>query len=182
VADAQDFGLDQNFNTVVAGEVIEHLEDPGRFLACARQHLAPGGRIVLSTAQPFALMNIAYAWYNFPKTCSTPTYALALSTDARRAGRTYGLPDNAMGPVREHSGGGTPTHAIDGSSGWLRDSIAGTDAGYCSSQCSSPSTSRMSEMQPIHNLPEHSGSERVPGAREPVSSPFSLRRTLPDIE
>jgi SAM-dependent methyltransferase len=78
VADAQDFDLGQTFDTVVAGEVIEHLEDPGRFLAAARRHLAPGGQVVLSTPQPFALINIAYAWKNYPRTCSNPEHTLWL--------------------------------------------------------------------------------------------------------
>jgi SAM-dependent methyltransferase len=78
VADAQDFSLGRTFDTVLAGEVIEHLENPGRFLDCARQHLAPGGQIILSTPQPFALANLAYAWYKFPKTCSNPEHTLWL--------------------------------------------------------------------------------------------------------
>ena len=76
VGDAQAIDLDESFDSVVAGEVIEHLEDPGRFLASAAEHLAPGGRIVLSTPQPFALLNIAYAWKNYPKTCSNPEHTL----------------------------------------------------------------------------------------------------------
>jgi len=70
VADAQSFSLDQRFDTITAGELIEHLENPGAFLRTAAAHLAPGGRIVLTTPTPFGLMNLAYAFYKFPKTCS----------------------------------------------------------------------------------------------------------------
>lgn len=42
------------FESVVAGEVIEHLEDPYDFLRRIRQVLPPGGRLILSTPNPLA--------------------------------------------------------------------------------------------------------------------------------
>ena len=52
--DAERMDLDEQFDTIFAGELIEHLSNPGLFLdACARR-LKPGGRLVLSTPQPFA--------------------------------------------------------------------------------------------------------------------------------
>ena len=38
-----------SFDAIVAGDVIEHLRDPGAFLARIRPLLRPGGRLVLST-------------------------------------------------------------------------------------------------------------------------------------
>ena len=49
VASAEQFTLNQKFNTIVAGELIEHLSNPGLFLERAKEHLAPGGRIVITT-------------------------------------------------------------------------------------------------------------------------------------
>ena len=76
VADAEEFTLGRTFDTVVAGELIEHLPSPGRFLDMARKHLVPGGRIVLSTPYVFGLPNLLYAWLKYPKTCSNPEHTL----------------------------------------------------------------------------------------------------------
>lgn len=46
--DATDFSLDEAFDFIVAGEVIEHLPCPGKFLACALRHLKPGGELILT--------------------------------------------------------------------------------------------------------------------------------------
>jgi SAM-dependent methyltransferase len=42
---------------VVAGEVIEHLDDPGSFLEGLHRLLAPGGRLVLTTPNASGLLN-----------------------------------------------------------------------------------------------------------------------------
>lgn len=69
VQSAETFELNQAFDTIVAGELIEHLSNPGRFLDHARAHLKPAGRLVLTTPHPFCLMDITYALLKFPKTC-----------------------------------------------------------------------------------------------------------------
>jgi SAM-dependent methyltransferase len=70
VADAQTFVLEKQFDTVVAGELIEHVENPAEFLRSVANHLKPSGRLVLTTPFPFALANTSYALFKFPKTCS----------------------------------------------------------------------------------------------------------------
>ena len=69
VQSADTFELGKQYNTIVAGEVIEHLSNPGQFLARARKHLLPGGRLVLSTPYGFSLMYSVYAVNHFPRTC-----------------------------------------------------------------------------------------------------------------
>jgi 2-polyprenyl-3-methyl-5-hydroxy-6-metoxy-1,4-benzoquinol methylase len=69
VADAESFELDRRFNSIVAGELIEHLANPGMFLRRCGEHLAEGGRIVLTTPYPFSYETTAYAWFRYPRTC-----------------------------------------------------------------------------------------------------------------
>jgi len=42
----------RRFDAIVAGEVLEHLENPYRFVRDCREALRPGGRLVLSTPNP----------------------------------------------------------------------------------------------------------------------------------
>jgi 2-polyprenyl-3-methyl-5-hydroxy-6-metoxy-1,4-benzoquinol methylase len=53
--DATDLGRSlggRRFDTIVAGELIEHLEDPYAFLRGLHPFLADGGRLILSTPNP----------------------------------------------------------------------------------------------------------------------------------
>lgn len=54
-ADATDVDLGEEFSTIVAGELIEHLENPGLFLRNMHRHLQPGGVLLLSTPNPFSI-------------------------------------------------------------------------------------------------------------------------------
>ncbi|GAA0193334.1 class I SAM-dependent methyltransferase [Halobaculum roseum] len=59
VADAESFDLNQEFDVIVAGEVIEHMVAPGEFFDSCKSHLREGGELILSTPYPFALVQIA---------------------------------------------------------------------------------------------------------------------------
>ncbi len=48
-ADATNFNLGQKFDAIVAGEIIEHVLNPGGFLQSAHLHLNPGGLLILTT-------------------------------------------------------------------------------------------------------------------------------------
>jgi SAM-dependent methyltransferase len=54
LGDAEGFDLDERFDVVLAGELIEHLSNPGRFLECARRHLYPDGILLLTTPNRFS--------------------------------------------------------------------------------------------------------------------------------
>lgn len=75
VQSAEDFDLPTLFETIVVSEVIAHLSNAGRFLERARAHLAPGGRIVVTTPYPFALSYWLYPLLKYPRTNPDPTLA-----------------------------------------------------------------------------------------------------------
>lgn len=72
--DAESFSFDQSFDTIVAGELIEHLSNPGKFLERAHTHLSPNGRLIITTQYPFTLLHILYAYLKYPKTCQNPEH------------------------------------------------------------------------------------------------------------
>lgn len=75
VQSAEAFALPEKFDTIVAGELIEHLGNPGLFLQRCREHLEPGGRVILTTPSPFAMMNLLYGVIKYPRTCSNDEHA-----------------------------------------------------------------------------------------------------------
>lgn len=61
IGDAEAFTFDRRFDVVVAGDIIEHLGNVGGMLASARRVLAPGGRIIVQTPNPWYWRNVAKA-------------------------------------------------------------------------------------------------------------------------
>lgn len=59
-ADAQNFNLGRQFDVIVAGDVMEHLENLAGFIACCKNHLRHDGVILVSTPNP-------WYWRNFVK-------------------------------------------------------------------------------------------------------------------
>ncbi len=53
VGNAEDFDLSREFDVIVAGDLIEHLSNPGRFLEAAARHMGPDSRLVVTTPNPF---------------------------------------------------------------------------------------------------------------------------------
>lgn len=56
--DAVSATLDRQFDLVVAGELIEHVDNPGGLIANMARHLNPDGRLVLTTPHVFFLQHI----------------------------------------------------------------------------------------------------------------------------
>jgi len=55
VADVENLNLDKKFDVVIAGELIEHLHNPGQFLEIVKKHLILDGALILTTTNPFYL-------------------------------------------------------------------------------------------------------------------------------
>jgi 2-polyprenyl-3-methyl-5-hydroxy-6-metoxy-1,4-benzoquinol methylase len=60
-ADAQNFQLGRKFDLVHAGELIEHLDNPGGFLDSVRAHLNDDGQLLLTTPNALRISNFIYA-------------------------------------------------------------------------------------------------------------------------
>lgn len=61
-ADAETMELERRFDTIVAGEIIEHLENPGRALRNWRRHLHDSGVLILTTPNPFSARRTWKIW------------------------------------------------------------------------------------------------------------------------
>src|SRR5204862_5621770 len=53
VGNVETMDLGKQFDTIVAGELIEHLENPGLFLRNMRRHMKTNGTLIISTPNPF---------------------------------------------------------------------------------------------------------------------------------
>jgi SAM-dependent methyltransferase len=76
VASAEDFSLNTKFDTIVAGELIEHLSNPGLFFERCHAHLNLNGRLVISTPYAYALLYMLYAFMKYPKTCQNDEHTV----------------------------------------------------------------------------------------------------------
>lgn len=56
--------LRRKFETVFAGELIEHIDGVHGFLTSTLRHLAPGGQLILTTPNAFYIDNFVYSSWN----------------------------------------------------------------------------------------------------------------------
>lgn len=57
-ASAESFDFDTAFDVIFAGDIIEHLSNPGAFLEVALRHLKPNGRLIITTPNCFSLFTL----------------------------------------------------------------------------------------------------------------------------
>jgi 2-polyprenyl-3-methyl-5-hydroxy-6-metoxy-1,4-benzoquinol methylase len=90
VGNAETVEFDEPFDTVLAGELIEHLSNPGAFLNATRRCIKTDGRLVLSTPNVFCPMFLLMYFKNF-RNAFNPEHtawfcAQTLTEALRRAG------------------------------------------------------------------------------------------------
>jgi SAM-dependent methyltransferase len=64
---AETFDLNLQFDSIVAGDIVEHLSNAGAFLDRAKKHLAPNGKLIITTPYPFSLFHTSYAFLKYPR-------------------------------------------------------------------------------------------------------------------
>lgn len=60
--DAESFQIDDKFEVIVAGELLEHLSNPGTALENMKDHLVDNGKIVFTTPNRFDFLNFIKAF------------------------------------------------------------------------------------------------------------------------
>ncbi len=60
----KEFDLKEKFDVIIAGELIEHIENTGIFLDNVKRHLKKGGLFFLSTPNPTSFRFSFYALFN----------------------------------------------------------------------------------------------------------------------
>jgi 2-polyprenyl-3-methyl-5-hydroxy-6-metoxy-1,4-benzoquinol methylase len=66
-ADATTASMGRTFDVVVAGEIIEHVVNPGALLMNLRRHLNEDGRLVLTTPHTFYFLNVLTDLFSWQK-------------------------------------------------------------------------------------------------------------------
>lgn len=59
LGNAEGFDMGQRYKVIFAGDLIEHLSNPGMFLEISKAHTEPDGRLIVTTPNAFNLFNIA---------------------------------------------------------------------------------------------------------------------------
>jgi len=134
------------FDVIIAGEIIEHLAAPQQLLASSRELLRPGGRLVITTPNPYAPRRaragaLGYTWEN----ADHVLYAFP-SGIAEMADRT-GLVLKRFGSVEWPHRRSAPRNLAESIGQWAR-AVRGRARG----QRSMPPRSRLSLPLPNHWL------------------------------
>ena len=58
VGDAESYISDEKYEVIFAGDLIEHLSNPGLFIRCCYQNLSDGGELILSTPNTYSLAKL----------------------------------------------------------------------------------------------------------------------------
>jgi 2-polyprenyl-3-methyl-5-hydroxy-6-metoxy-1,4-benzoquinol methylase len=61
VCNAEDLRLEEKVDVIIAGELIEHLSNPGKFLENVKTVLKEGGKLIITTPNAYSILNIISA-------------------------------------------------------------------------------------------------------------------------
>jgi len=84
-ADAMTASLGQTFDVIFAGDVIEHVVNPGALLTNMRRHLNEGGRLVLTTPHAFYFPNVLTVLFSWQERLFHPDHVACYEPYALRS-------------------------------------------------------------------------------------------------
>jgi 2-polyprenyl-3-methyl-5-hydroxy-6-metoxy-1,4-benzoquinol methylase len=61
--DAENFNLNKKFDVIYAGDLIEHLNNIGKFMACCKKHMRRDSVLLIATPNPFSINLIFWALF-----------------------------------------------------------------------------------------------------------------------
>ena len=61
IGNCEKIKLNKKFDIIIAGDIIEHLDNPGIFLKNCKSHLKKGGKIIINTPNAFGINRIIMA-------------------------------------------------------------------------------------------------------------------------
>lgn len=73
-ADAMTVELDETFDVIIAGDIIEHIENPAIFLRNMNRYLNPAGKLVVTTPNVFFFRHFFESLYRSPYKTTNPEH------------------------------------------------------------------------------------------------------------
>ena len=91
-SDVENLNLNEKFNTIVAGELIEHLSNVGNFFTSCKKHLLPNGKLILSSPNPFCIQMFMAGIFFRNKEWGNKEHVIWLDVNtARNMGSRFGF-------------------------------------------------------------------------------------------
>jgi len=88
--DAENIILDEKFDFIIAGDVVEHMNNPGRFLEKVGDLLNRGGRLIVGVPNAYSFNILKYVISGYEPTHKDHTYFFSVKTLSELCSR-YGL-------------------------------------------------------------------------------------------
>jgi len=90
--DAEDMALSETFDVVLAGDVLEHMSNPGLFLEGARHILNPSGRLIIGVPNAYSFNIVKYVCGGSEPTHKDHTYYFSVKTLSQLCSRYQLMP------------------------------------------------------------------------------------------
>lgn len=98
--DAEDITLNDNFDIVIAGDVLEHMNNPGKFLERVTRLLSRNGQLIVGVPNAFSFNILKYILKGYEPTHKDHTYYFSVKTLSELCSRYDLLPTGLIFTVQ----------------------------------------------------------------------------------